>query len=365
MPGWEQDPAGFAALPGEGVPVRFLIAALVLILAAVPAGSVAVPGPNVVLGPQLDPAQLPALPDMGLALQVGDSVVLVRIDGRVIGHLDGLALDTTRSQPAPGPLILVDRSARRLLLEPRRHRLAPMAAGVRIPLAYGSELVQRRAGEGWEVVRRGKVVLTVARGAVPVVSAARDVVSSQALATSRQNRRRAVDLRTGGLRNLPRGCVVGAHQGDRWLLLCLKQDIAVPTSAYLPRVIARLGPHGWRGLLGPGALGGGAPHQGYWRTVSLSPDGTQLLAEWSGECGTPTAVLADSDGTHARRVAPHGASEALGFLPGGAALVAVPPPSCAGAGLDPGIYRVSGKKPVRLYPLTRRVAAVALWRSLS
>jgi hypothetical protein len=338
--------------------------ALALLAGVVAPGETA-PGPHLVLGPRLDAGRLPKLPDTGLAVQVGDSVVLVRLDGFVIGRLDGYALDGSRSQAAPGPLVLVDRSARRLLLEPKRHRLAAMAAGVRVPLAYGAQLVQRRAGEGWQVVRRGIVVLRIPRGGVPVVSAGRDVVTSQALAEARSDRRTAVDLRTGKVRTLPKGCVVGARQGARWFLLCLKAEPAVPSSAYLPRVVAQLGPHGWRGLLGPPFAGAGAgPATGYYRTLAVSPDGTRLLAQWSGECGRPTAVMAGTDGTHAGAVG-KGASEALGFLPGGAALVAFSAQACAAPGPAPGIYRVDGKRRTQVYPLTRRVSAVALWRSLS
>jgi hypothetical protein len=342
-----------------------LAVALALLAAGVVTPGESAPGPHVVLGPRLDAGHLPELPDTGLAVQVGDSVVLVRVGGVVIGRLDGYTIDRSRSQAAPGPLVLVDRSARRLLLEPKRHRVVPMASGVRIPLAYGAQLVQRRAGEGWQVVRRGIVLLRIPRGGVPIVSAARDVVTSQALADARGDRRRAVDLRTGKLRTLPRGCVVGARQDDRWFLLCLKPEPAVPSSSYLPRVVAQLGPHGWRGLLGPPFAGtGAAPPSGYYRTLAVSPDGTRLLAQWSGECDRPTAVVADSDGTHARSVG-KGASEALGFLPGGAALVAFSAQACAGPGLSPGVYRVDGTRHALVYPLTRRVSAVALWRSLS
>jgi hypothetical protein len=345
------------------------IGTLAVALALLATGAVApgesAPGPQLVLGPRLDAGRLPKLPDTGLAVQVGDSVVLVRLDGFVIGRLDGYAIDRSRSQAAPGPLVLVDRSARRLLLEPRRHRVAPMASGVRVPLAYGAQLVQRRAGEGWQVVRRGIVVLRIPRGGVPVVSAARDVVTSQALAAARGDRRKAVDLRTGRLRTLPRGCVVGARAGERWFLLCLKPEPAVPSSAYLPRVVAQLGPHGWRGLLGPPfAATGAAPPTGYYRTISVSPDGTRLLAQWAGECDRPTALLLDSDGTHAATVGT-GASEALGFLPGGDPLVAFSAQACAAPGPAPGVYRVHGERRSLVYLLTRRVSAVALWRSLS
>src|SRR5262249_55424141 len=156
---------------------------------------------------------------------------------------------------------------------------------------------------------------------------------------------------------LPKGCVVGARRAYRWYLLCLKADPADPSSAFLPRVVAVLGAHGWRGLLGPGALGGAAPRLGHWQSLAVSPDGTHLLLQGWGDCGAPTAVLADSDGRHAHPVAAHTASQALGFEPGGAALVAFPQPACAGAGLRPGVYRIpaTGSGRAALYPLTRRV----------
>src|SRR4051812_7361672 len=122
------------------------IGTLAVALALLPAGVVApgdsAPGPHVVLGPRLDAGRLPKLPATGLAVQVGDSVVRVRRGGCVTGRPAGSPLAPSRSRPAPGPLVLVARSARRLLLEPKRHRLAAMAAGVRVPLAYGAQLVQ-------------------------------------------------------------------------------------------------------------------------------------------------------------------------------------------------------------------------------
>jgi len=48
-----------------------------------------------------------------------------------------------------------------------------------------------------------------------------------------------------------------------------------------------------------------------------------------------------------------------------AALVAFSAQACAAPGLAPGVYRLAGKRHALVYPLTRRVSAVALWRSLS
>src|SRR6185503_9582981 len=105
-------------------------------------------------------------------------------------------------------------------------------------------------------------------------------------------------LRTGTRRSLPRGCVVGAHEAGRWFLLCLHPEPADPGSAFLPRVIALLGAHGWRGILGPPPLGGAGPRVGAWSSVAVSPDGRHLLGQWSNACGTPVAVFADANGRH-------------------------------------------------------------------
>src|SRR3546814_17607963 len=52
------------------------------------------------IGPLLDPQHLD-LPDEGLALRLGaDTVVLLGLDGEVLGHLEGFALSP---QPWPNP----------------------------------------------------------------------------------------------------------------------------------------------------------------------------------------------------------------------------------------------------------------------
>ena len=41
---------------------------------------------------------------------------------------------------------------------------------------------------------------------------------------------------------------------------------------------------------------------GHWRDAWLSPDGTTLLAQWSGECEVPTAFFVPAAGGHLRPV---------------------------------------------------------------
>src|SRR3546814_14220945 len=79
------------------------------------------------IGPLLDPQHLD-LPDEGLALRLGaDTVVLLGLDGEVLGHLEGFALSP---QPWPNP---PSRGAGPLLLargaEALVHDGAPLVAG--------------------------------------------------------------------------------------------------------------------------------------------------------------------------------------------------------------------------------------------
>src|SRR3546814_4038678 len=62
------------------------------------------------IGPLLDPQHLD-LPDEGLALRLGaDTVVLLGLDGEVLGHLEGFALSpqpwTNPPSSGAGPLLL-------------------------------------------------------------------------------------------------------------------------------------------------------------------------------------------------------------------------------------------------------------------
>jgi hypothetical protein len=91
----------------------------------------------------------------------------------------------------------------------------------------------------------------------------------------------------------------------------------------------------------------GAPDaSGFWAFALPSPDGTRLLAEWSGECESQTAFLAEADGstpvpvTGQRGLADAPSSSVIGWTADGGALVFLGPGGACGWGEAPaGIYR--------------------------
>jgi hypothetical protein len=91
----------------------------------------------------------------------------------------------------------------------------------------------------------------------------------------------------------------------------------------------------------------GAPDaSGFWAFALPSPDGTRLLTQWSGECESQTAFLADADGSDPRPItgqkglAAAPSSGVLGWTADGGALVFLGPGGPCGSGSQPaGVYR--------------------------
>jgi hypothetical protein len=128
----------------------------------------------------------------------------------------------------------------------------------------------------------------------------------------------------------------------------------------LPNTIRRRGSALVQGAA-PGARVVKGRADGYWRDAWLSPDGRTVLAQWSGECESPTAFLRGSSGGRARPVgggvtiadAPE--STALGWTAAGRAIVSLPSGGCGKAFARPGVYLVTpAGKPVRRILVFRR-----------
>jgi hypothetical protein len=102
-----------------------------------------------------------------------------------------------------------------------------------------------------------------------------------------------------------------------------------------------------------------APGQvGHWVWASRAPRGDAILAQWSAECEVPVAYLV-KDG---KLRAFGGESVALGWLPGGEAVIQFPNGPCgAGWSAAPGIYAVTGTRKLRLVVRTKRFAGYAMW----
>jgi hypothetical protein len=91
----------------------------------------------------------------------------------------------------------------------------------------------------------------------------------------------------------------------------------------------------------------GAPDaSGFWAFALHSPNGSVLLAEWSGECESQTAFFAQADGsnpvpvTGERGLADAQSSSVIGWTADGGALVFLGPGGACGSGDAPaGVYR--------------------------
>jgi hypothetical protein len=91
----------------------------------------------------------------------------------------------------------------------------------------------------------------------------------------------------------------------------------------------------------------GAPAaSGFWAYALPSPDGSRLLAEWSGECESQTAFFADADGSNPvpvtgdRGLADAPSSGVIGWTADGGALVFLGPgTTCGSGGRRAGVYR--------------------------
>jgi len=130
----------------------------------------------------------------------------------------------------------------------------------------------------------------------------------------------------------------GCHPGPRPYVIC-----GVP---YADRRAASAVYLDGRKLVGaPGLVG-------HWVSVKRSPDGRTLLLQWSAECESPVAYLADADGRRLRLIARDAATEsvALGWARDGRAVVSFPQGGCGGTYSRPGTYLVD--------PASRRATLV-------
>ena len=95
---------------------------------------------------------------------------------------------------------------------------------------------------------------------------------------------------------------------------------------------------------------------GRWVWAAASPDGRQLLMQWSGECEVPLAFLVPAQGGRPRRlVGKHVNSYALGWTTDGRAIVFVPAQPGCGAGEDAGLFLIGpGGDRERIGPAAKR-----------
>ncbi len=291
----------------------------------------------------LDPADLPALPRVGLAIEVMDALVLVRLDGTVIRHLRGYSIDygTGGYIPAPGPVLLVGPGRRRAVLD-AAHGALTDTEGIRIPLAFGAEIIMLGGHEA-SMERDGVVLAHKRRNDFLNLSQHRDLISLESYVEDPEGSigvadSRVIDVRTGESRDVPDGCFATDRVSDAVILTCRGLSTRGPASRLLS-----LAPDGTtRTLVRAGGRGGG-----HWRFAYASPDGSTLLAQWSGECEVPTAFRVPIEGGDpvtltGESLAEAPNSTALGWSPDGRAIAYLPADPGCGSGIPvSGIYLVA------------------------
>jgi hypothetical protein len=308
------------------------------------------------IGPVLDPEHLGSLPDRGIALQFGASntVVLIALDGRGIGHLDGFDLfPRAISNPlltSGGPLAL-GRATQTMVLQGAgndRRLVAAPGAALALPLAGGAVL-EPSMGRG------ATSTLRLADGSsIPVEFGALSVSVDRRWVTTR-----LVDVAQQGYSS---GIAYDVLTGQR---VQFDSDCFVAHDSAFGRVDV------CHDMIGVNGLQIGKPGDiGHWTGAQISEDGSMLLAQFSGECEAQSAWFVPLAGIdHQPRLAgPPGTewdSGGLGWLPDGRAVVSYGPGICGTALPNgPGVYTVTTTGELQpIYPVRADVQAwgALLW----
>ncbi len=308
-------------------------------------------------GQELSPEAMPPLPAEGVAVGMGTTVVLVDLDGTVLGHLDGFVVDPTSE--APGPIVLTDGEGAAWLLdgtgltrtEPGRH-----------PLAFGADLLVPAPPEHVRIVRDGEVLYDGDSAEVTPNWERRLVTLTewrQAGSTFEPVTSTILDLSSGERFDSPPGCNAVERLAQGFVVTCRGG-----AAATLETVV-----DGARTVLAPAPDADWEIPSGHWRLLIPSPDGRAYLGQWSGECEVPTAIWME-DGASVPIVglplaeAPD--SHALGWTAIGEAVVLLAGVAPCGQGApEPGLYLAADPATLTLlYPIGHEDATVHMWRPL-
>lgn len=109
---------------------------------------------------------------------------------------------------------------------------------------------------------------------------------------------------------------------------------------------------------------------GQWRYALRSPVSDVVLAQWSDECEIPSAHFVYPGSEPVNVMGPggwwqHPSSKALGWTPGGVALVYLPNGACGGSGDPPGIYAFTEPGASELIFEIRGYPRVLMWGDAS
>lgn len=166
-----------------------------------------------------------------------------------------------------------------------------------------------------------------------------------------------------GMAEVPPGCASAATAGGTRVARCGDPDtprsLLVVDSAGRSRTLIDGAP--WPPT-------GTDPVLGHWRRAIPSPDGRWIVAQWSGECEVPAAVLIDAATGDVRSVAEPVAdmrpsSLALGWAADGRAVIELPQSECGSTAGEPGIHLLDPETGVleRILPAPDAPAQVFHW----
>ncbi|GBE23575.1 MAG TPA: hypothetical protein ENH00_07210 [Actinobacteria bacterium] len=300
------------------------------------------------IGSLLGPDTVVQLPGEGVAVDIHGLIVLIDLDGTVMGHLDRYRIDYRFT--APGPIVLRDANDGLWILDGDG-----LHEGAGVPLTDGTMLVV--GDDGWEIRRDDTIVFDATSETTFYVSAHRDVITATEWSIDGRGNAVAgapvaIDLADGSETTLGDGCVVVDRVGSRFYLACtsygasssdqpggdiseirtLDGDVLVPSAAREYEVPV-----------------------GHWRWGEVSPDGSELLLQWSAECETPVAFFAPTSGGNP--VGYDGADDwtdtpesfGLGWTSDGHALILAWGKEICGAAADrPGVHLMDGPGDGRL-----------------
>jgi hypothetical protein len=107
---------------------------------------------------------------------------------------------------------------------------------------------------------------------------------------------------------------------------------------------------------------------GAWSWAMRAPDGSAILAQWSGECESPTAFLAPASGgapvsVTGERFGKAAESMALGWTANSEAVVILPNGACGSGVHTPGVYLFDAPGQGRLIFATTGYADARMWNS--
>jgi len=291
-------------------------------------------------------------------------VVFVGLDGKVLGHIDDFELE----HGLPFSVGLLARSAgQEFLIDPASGTVRGLR-GNRVPLPAGARLTLHPTGDRgatrWILSLAGGDRVTFPPSQVSV-SVDHGLVTSQVFrirkGTAQAVSSRVVDVVSGESERLPPPCWVAERRAATRYLVCW------PSGRGHPSWIGTLGPRGGvRRLVPAPRYPTGRAALGHWARAEVSPDGSTMLLQWSGECEVPTAYLAPASGGRPRAVVRARLaveSIALGWAPPAHPVVFLHQAVC-GTGFDvPGVYVFwrSGRHRL-VYETNRTVEGVLLWR---